>query len=76
MYSTPSRAMWSLIECGMRTKKMHMSDLARRVGVHPNTITRDSQEPERIPQGRLWLYFEAVGVPVDEVISATITECI
>ena len=52
-----------------------MSDLARRVGVHPNTITRDAQEPEKIPQGRLWLYFEAVGISVEDMVKTTVTEC-
>lgn len=75
MYSTPSRTMWGIIECGMRSQRILMSDLARRVGVHPNTITRDAQEPEKIPQGRLWLYFEAVGISVEDMVKTTVTEC-
>lgn len=74
MYATPSKAMWNLVESNMRTQRINRGELARRICVHPNTITKDSQEPERIPQGRLWLYFEAVGIPVEDVLKTTISE--
>lgn len=76
MNSTPSRTMWGIIENGMRAKKMRRQDLARLVGVHPNTITKDSQEPDRIPQGRLWLYFEAVDISVEKVMKIAVSELI
>lgn len=75
MNSTPSRTMWGIIENGMRAKKMRRKDLARLVGVHPNTITKDSQEPDRIPQGRLWLYFEAIGISAGTVVKFAASEC-
>lgn len=70
--NTPSKTMWSIIDAARHTSGMRKSDLAKRIGVHPNTVSADSKYPERIPQERLWLYCMATGISVEDVIKTTI----
>lgn len=68
MRQTPSKKVWSAIETALHEQRMLKKDLAKRIGVHVNTITRDSNEPEHIPLERLWLYFDALGIPADDIV--------
>ena len=60
--------MADMILTGLRATKTKKKDLARLVRCSPNTLTADLKEPERIPQGRLWLYLTALSIPVEEVL--------
>ena len=62
--------MADLIACAMTLQGETQQTLAKKVKVHPNTVFKDFQDPERIPQYRLWLYFTVLGVPVDDALSA------
>lgn len=67
---TPAQIMADLIACAMTLQGETQQTLAKKVKVHPNTVCNDFQDPERIPQSRLWLYFTVLGVPVDDALSA------
>lgn len=69
MRQSPSKKVWSAIETALHEQNMLKKDLAKRVGVHMNTVTRDSNEPERIPLWRLWLYLEVLGIKTDDIVS-------
>lgn len=70
--NTPSKTMWSIIDAARHNCGMRKSDLAKRIGVHPNTVSADAKYPERIPQERLWLYCMATGISVDDVIKTAV----
>ena len=63
---SPSAITCRIIKAAMGAADMNAEKLAKRMNVHINTVYRDLKEPERIPQDRLWLYFTALGVPVNE----------
>lgn len=67
---TPSTEVWGMIESSLYKNRMHKKDLAKIVGVHPNTVSRDAAYPEQMPIGRMWMYFRALNFPVEKVISA------
>lgn len=67
---TPSSEVWGMIESSLYKNRMCKKDLAKIAGVHPNTVSRDSAYPERMPIGRMWMYFRALNLPVDQVIRA------
>ncbi len=65
---TPSRIMAGMIEQALKVTGMKKSDLAAAAQCSPNTVTNDLKAPERIPQGRMWLYFTALDIPVESVL--------
>lgn len=65
---TPAHKMWEIIDTARFQSGMNKQDLAKKIGVHPNTVTRDSGDPEHIPQGRLWLYCKALGLSTNDVL--------
>lgn len=65
---TPSRIMAGMIEQALRVTGTKKSELAAAVKCSPNTVTNDLRDPERIPQGRMWLYFTALDIPVETVL--------
>ena len=65
---TPSRIMAGMIEQALKVTGMKKSDLAAAARCSPNTVTNDLKSPERIPQGRMWLYFTALDIPVESVL--------
>ncbi len=67
---TPSAEVWGMIESSLYKNRMHKKDLAKIAGVHPNTVSRDAAHPEQMPIGRMWIYFRALNLPVEKVISA------
>lgn len=67
---TPARIMADLIECALIVSGETKTGLAKLSGVCLNTVCNDLKDPERIPQGRLWLYFAALGAPMDEALKA------
>lgn len=70
MRQTPSRVVWSVIEAAIYKNHIHKKDLADRIGVHQNTVTNDSKDPDRIPLGRIWLYCDALGIKTDSFVKS------
>lgn len=68
--ATPSVCIWEVIEAELRYRKMYKKELAKLVGIHYNTVIRDSAEPERIPQGRLWLYCKSLDIKPEDISRA------
>lgn len=73
MTGTPCKDIWGSIEYALYQRKVTKKELSRITGIHVNTITRDSKEPERIPLGRLCLYLVALDVQADAVADSIST---
>ena len=56
MRQTPSSAVWGLIESALYASNIKKKDLAKIAGVHANTVSRDAENPDHIPLGRVCLY--------------------
>lgn len=65
---TPSQIMLDMIICSMDIRKESATSLAAKMNVHRNTVMRDFQCPEGIPQDRLWMYFTVLDIPIDSVL--------
>lgn len=68
--ATPSVCIWYVIESELRCRKMYKKELAKLMKIHYNTVIRDSAEPERIPQGRLWLYCKSLDIKPEDISRA------
>lgn len=67
---TPAECIGSIIRSAMSAREINAEQLAKLVGVHANTVYSDLHDPDRIQMRRVWLYFTALGVPVDEALRA------
>ena len=67
---TPAQCIGSIIRSAMSAQEVNAEQLAKLVGVHANTVYNDLRDPDRIQMRRVWLYFTALGVPVDEALRA------
>ena len=67
---TPSRIMADIIIGAMSMRGETRYTLAKKINVHQNTIYLDLKDPERIPQDRLWLYFNVLEIPVEDYLQA------
>lgn len=67
---SPSQIMCGIIQTAMKSGGISTQELANRVCVHPNTVYSDFREPGKMQQDRMWLYFAALGIPVDEPLRA------
>jgi transcriptional regulator with XRE-family HTH domain len=67
---TPAECIGSIIRSAMSAREINAEQLAKLVGVHANTVYSDLHDPDRIQMRRVWLYFTALGVPVDEALQA------
>lgn len=67
---TPSSIMADMIKCGMITEGLNKTQLAKRANFSINTVCADLNDPERIPQKRLWIYFLVLGLPMNEALQA------
>ena len=65
---TPAAKVWELIEMLRHREGLRKKDLADAAGVSENTVCLDTECPERIPQGRLWIYLKTVGIKPCEVV--------
>ena len=63
---TPAQIVAGIICAAMGAQGMSSCQLAAAVGIHRNTIKKDLSEPGGMPIDRMWLYFTALGVPIDE----------
>lgn len=66
---TPSEKLWDTIDMIRHRDGLRQKDLAQTIGVSSNTVSLDSNCPERIPMGRMWRYLEAVGINEDDVLA-------
>ena len=67
-YKTPSEVTRSMIQAAMAIDGRTSESLAEEMGVHVNTVYSDLKDPDKIPQGRLWLYFAVLGIPIQEAL--------
>lgn len=67
---TPAEIVRAIISAAMGAKDISQKQLAQLSGVHVNTVHHDLQDPDGMPMQRMWLYFTALSVPVDEGLQA------
>lgn len=67
---TPSEVIRGIIQAAMTAESVTGEQLADDMGIHVNTVYSDLKTPEKIPQGRLWLYFVVLGIPVQEALES------
>ena len=67
---TPAEIVAGIINAAMGANKMDAVQLAETVGIHQNTVRKDLKDPDGMPMQRMWLYFTALSVPVDEGLEA------
>ena len=68
---TPSQVTAGIIKAAMSAGDITQDALAKLANVCKHTVSTDLNEPEKIPQGRLWLYFTALGIPIDGALENT-----
>ena len=73
---TPSQKAWDIIDMIRHRDGLKYKDLAAIAGVSTNTVCSDASEQEKIPQGRLWLYFKAVGIDACDIMKSVATQAI
>ena len=67
---TPSEVMCRILQAAMAANDVTAQELADSSGVHQNTVKSDLRDPDKIKLQRLWLYFLALGVPIDDALAA------
>lgn len=67
---TPAEIVKTIIAAAMGARQIDSKQLAKLAGVHANTVYNDLKDPDGIPMQRVWLYFTALSVPVDEGLQA------
>lgn len=67
---TPSEVMCRILQAAMAANDVTTQELADNSGVHQNTVKSDLKDPDKIKLQRLWLYFLALGVPIDDALAA------
>lgn len=67
---TPAQIVKSIISAAMGAQDIDSKQLAKLAGVHVNTVYHDMSDPDGMPMSRVWLYFTALSVPVDEGLQA------
>jgi hypothetical protein len=67
---TPAECIGGIIKAAMSVKGFTADDLADLAQIHRNTVYRDLKDPDRMQASRMWLYFVALDVPVDEALNA------
>lgn len=63
---TPAECIGSIISAAMGAKGLTADKLASACGVHYNTVRKDLKDPDSMPLWRMWLYFVALQIPIDE----------
>lgn len=67
---TPAQIVARIITAAMGAQEVPAERLAKAASVHVNTVRKDLREPEGMPMSRVWIYFMALGVPIDEGLQA------
>ena len=67
---TPAQIVKTIISAAMGSADISVGQLAKLTGIHQNTVYKDMRDPDGMPMSRMWLYFTALGVPVDEGLCA------
>jgi hypothetical protein len=65
---TPAQVVARIITAAMRANDVSSDQLAKAASVHVNTVRKDLREPEGMPMSRMWIYFLALGVPINETL--------
>lgn len=65
---TPAQVVARIITAAMRANDVSSDQLAKAASVHVNTVRKDLREPEGMPMARMWIYFLALGVPINETL--------
>lgn len=64
--ATPAECVANIITAAMAVRDVTAKQLAETVGVHYQTVHNDLKEPNKMTMYRMWLYFVALDVPIDE----------
>lgn len=67
---TPAECVGCIISAAMGANDVTVPDLAKMANVHENTVRLDMKDPDRMPMYRVWIYFTALGVPIDDGLQA------
>lgn len=67
---TPAQIVKAIISAAMGAEDIDSKRLSQLAGVSVNTVYNDLRDPDRMPMQRMWLYFTALSVPVDEGLQA------
>ena len=67
---TPAEIIGNIITAAMGAQGLNADELAVRAKVHRNTVYRDLKDPDRMQASRMWLYFVALDIPVEEALQA------
>ena len=67
---TPAECIGRIIKAAMSASDISADALADAADVHANTVRKDLKDPDGMTMQRMWIYFTALGVPVDEGLTA------
>ena len=67
---TPAECIGGIIAAAMGASGITADKLADAANVHANTVRKDLKDPDGMTMQRMWMYFTALGVPVDEGLNA------
>jgi transcriptional regulator with XRE-family HTH domain len=67
---TPAECIGAILRAAMGAQGISNEKLADLVGLHRNTVRTDLEDPDKMKMERVWMYFTALGVPVDEGMQA------
>jgi hypothetical protein len=59
---TSPRIIWKLIAAEMAAQEIQRAEIAKRIGVHVNTVNSDAKEPEKMPLDRVFNYLAALDI--------------
>lgn len=59
---TSPRIIWKLIAAEMAAQEIQRTEIAKRIGVHVNTVNSDAKETEKMPLDRVFNYLAALDI--------------
>lgn len=65
---TPQRLLWDIIKGEACMQGMTQEQLGKLIGVTRGTVCNDAADPARIPLGRVFLYFAALGIDAEVLL--------
>lgn len=67
---TPAEIVGTIISAAMGATGVSQDRLAETAHVHVNTVRSDLKDPDKMTMHRMWLYFVALNVPIDDGLKA------
>ena len=67
---TPAECIGAIIKAAMSASDISAEKLADAANVHANTVRKDLRDPDGMTMQRMWIYFLALDVPVNEGLAA------